>query len=294
MATLRVSSAPAEVRSAGRNAVLARRAPSRVWLVGPILILNGVLFLAPIGLMAETSFSGGLDGYQEVLSSPLLEPILVNTLVISGITTVLAVALAYLCALCAWRSGPVGRAVLLAFVLLPFWTGVLVKNFAWAALLQDNGAVNDLLQWLGLASGPVTLLHTRAAVVIGMVHYTLPYAVLPIFAVMVAIDGRLVQAAASLGAGPWAVARRVIVPLTLPGVYAATLLVFIISVGFFITPIVLGGPRDQMVANLVEYYARDLVDFRAASVLAILVTATVSVLVALYQRLPKEGQYGTG
>ncbi len=294
MATRRLSAFPIEYGSPSRIAGLTRTASSRRWLLGPILLLNTLLFLVPLGLMAETSFTGGLAGYRDVLHSPLLEKIVVNTLVISGITTILAVALAYLCALCAWRSGPLGRAVVLAFVLLPFWTGVLVKNFAWAALLQDNGTVNDILQALGITSGPVTLLHTRGAVIVGMVHYTLPYAVLPIFAVMVAIDGRLERAAASLGAGPFAIARRVIVPLTLPGVYAATLLVFIISVGFFITPIVLGGPRDQMVANLVEYYARDLVDFRAASVLAIMVTVTVSLLVVLYQRLPKEGQYGTG
>lgn len=289
-----MSASLAGVRPSGIASGLARKYWSRLWLLVPIVALNTVLFLVPLGLMARTSFTDGVAGYREVLHSPLLEPVVVNTLVISGMTTGLAVALAYLCALCAWRSGPVMRAVVLAVVLLPFWTGVLVKNFAWAALLQDNGVINDILQGIGLTSAPVTLLHTRAAVIVGMVHYTLPYAVLPIFAVMVAIDGRLEQAAASLGASRWAVARRVIVPLTLPGVFAATLLVFIISVGFFITPIVLGGPRDQMVANLVAYYARDLVDFRAASVLAILVTITVSLLVVLYQRLPKEGQYGAG
>lgn len=273
---------------------LRRRVSSRLWLVVPILCLNAGLFLLPLGMMAETSLSSGVGDYRDVLSSPLLQPVVVNTIVISGITTVLAVALAYACALCAWRSGPILRAVVLAFVLLPFWTGVLVKNFAWAALLQDNGVFNAMFQTVGLTEEPITILYTRVAVVIGMVHYTLPYAVLPIFAVMVAVDRRLEQAAASLGASRWEIARRVILPLTRPGLYAAALLVFIISVGFFITPVVLGGPRDQMVANLVEYYARDLVAFGAASALALLVTLTVSLLVVVYQRLPKEGQYGTG
>jgi putative spermidine/putrescine transport system permease protein/mannopine transport system permease protein len=272
---------------------MARVARNRFWLLLPIVALNAILVLVPLALMAKTSFGAGIGGYRQVLASPLLEPIVVNTLAISTTTTVLAVMLAYICAAAAWRAAPVPRAIILAFVLLPFWTGVLVKNFAWAVLLQDNGVINNLLQGMGF-SGPVTILHTRSAVIIGMVHYVAPYAVLPIFAAMLAIEGRLEQAAASLGATSWRIARHIILPLTLPGVYVSTLLVFIISTGFFITPVVLGGPGDQMVANLVEYYARDLVDFRAASVLAMLVAVAVSLIVVVYQRLPKEGQYGAG
>lgn len=265
----------------------------RFWLLLPIVALNAILVLVPLTLMARTSFGTGIESYRQVLQSPLLEPIVVNTLVISTVTTVLAVMLAFICAAAAWRAGRVLRAIILGFVLLPFWTGVLVKNFAWAVLLQDNGVINSLLQGIGV-NGPVTILHTRAAVIIGMVHYVVPYAVLPIFAAMLAIEGRLEHAAASLGASRWRIARHIILPLTLPGVYVSTLLVFIISTGFFITPVVLGGPADQMVANLVEYYARQLVNFQAASVLAMLVAVAVSLLVVVYQRLPKEGQYGAG
>ena len=109
---------------------------------------------------------------------------------------------------------------------------------------------------------------------------------------MLPIDPRLDQAAESLGAGRWQRARHVILPLTLPGVLASGLLVFIISVGFFITPVLLGGPADRMVANLIDYYERQLVDFNTASMLAVLVTIAVSMLVAVYNRIPKEGQYG--
>jgi ABC-type spermidine/putrescine transport system permease subunit I len=243
-------------------------------------------------LLLKTSLSGGVGAFGSVLSTPLFKPIIENTLVISVTTTIVAVVLAYILALAAWRSGAIIRGVIFAFVLLPFTTGVLVKNFAWAVLLQDRGAVNQVLQHLGIISQPLTLLNTRMAVVVGMVHYVLPYAFLPIFAVMKAIDRKLEQAAASLGAKGWQIARDIIYPLTLPGVYAAALLVFIISAGFFITPVVLGGPGDQMIANLVEYYARQLVDFRAASILAMVVTLAVAALTVVYQRLPKEGQYG--
>lgn len=173
---------------------------TRLWLLLPAAVLAGILFVVPLVLMARTSFSDGLAGFRKVFTSPLLYPILENTLVIATVTTLVTIVLAYVCALAAWRSGPVLRTVVLAFVLLPFWTGVLVKNFAWAALLQDTGLVNDLLQWFGITSGPITILHTRVAVIIGMTHYVLPYAVLPIFAVMLVIERRLELAAASLGA----------------------------------------------------------------------------------------------
>jgi ABC-type spermidine/putrescine transport system permease subunit I len=182
--------------------------------------------------------------------------------------------------------------LLIGLVLLPFWTGVLVKNFAWAVILQDNGVVNDLLQSLGVTDEPMRLLHNRFAVIVGMVHYLLPYAVFPIFAALWSIDPRLEQAASSLGAGPITTARLVIFPLMRPGIYAGGLLVFIIATGFFIAPVILGGPGDAMVANHIEYYTREVVNFGAASALAVFVTVAVSILVVIYQRLPKEGQYG--
>jgi ABC-type spermidine/putrescine transport system permease subunit I len=138
----------------------------------------------------------------------------------------------------------------------------------------------------------VSLLHNRLAVVIGMVHYVLPYAVFPIYAAMIAIDRQLERAARSLGAPIRQVIWRVTLPLTLPGVYAAALLVFIISTGFFITPVILGSPGDMMIANLVDFYAHQLVDFESAAALAMMVVGAVSVLVYFYQRLRKEGQYG--
>lgn len=275
----------------GRGAVVGVLR-SRLWLLLPIVALDAVLFLVPLGLMAKTGIADGADAYRELVDSALVKPIVVNTVVISTITTLVAVVLAYICALAAWRAGFLLRSLILALVLLPFWTGVLVKNFAWAALMQDNGVINDLLQSVGITDHPVTILHTRFAVIVGMVHYVLPYAVLPILAVMLTLDRRLERAAASLGASTWRTGLHVVLPLTLPGVWAGAILVFIISVGFFITPVVLGGPQDQMVANLIEYYALDRIEFAAASILAIAVTVAVSLLVALYQRIPKEGQYG--
>jgi ABC-type spermidine/putrescine transport system permease subunit I len=203
------------------------------------------------------------------------------------------VLLGLLLAAAVWRAGPRLRPVLWACILLPFWTGVLIKNFAWASLLQDNGVFNTLLQTLGLTDAPVTLLHNRFAVIVGMVHYVLPYAVFPIYTALRAIDPALERAARSLGAGRRGVIWWVILPLALSGLSNAALLVFIISCGFFITPVILGAPSDMMIANLVDYYVHDLVDFDRAAALSLLILAAIAVLIGLQQMLPKEGQHGT-
>jgi ABC-type spermidine/putrescine transport system permease subunit I len=129
-------------------------------------------------------------------------------------------------------------------------------------------------------------------VIIGMVHYVLPYAVFPIYTAMQGIDRRLEQAARSLGAPARHVVWRIILPLTLPGVTSAGLLVFIISCGFFITPVILGAPSDMMVANLVDYYVHVVVDFNSAAALAVLILLAVLPLIIVQQLLPREGVHG--
>jgi ABC-type spermidine/putrescine transport system permease subunit I len=266
---------------------------NRFLLLLPIAVLYGLLMLAPLCFIVKTSFSAGLEHYRGVLETPVLWRVIENTVVISATTTLIALILAYAYAAALWRAKPLLRLVLLGLVLLPFWTGVLVKNFAWAALLQDHGMVLDFLRALRFNTGGLSLLHNRFAVIVGMVHYVLPYAVFPIYATLVSIDWRLVRAAQSLGASFPGAVRTVILPLSLPGVLAAGLLVFIVSTGFFITPIILGGSRDMMIANLVDFYAHKIVDFGAAAALAMLVIAMVSVLVIAYQRVPKEGQHAS-
>lgn len=270
------------------------RRPWESWLLAPAGALYGGLIVIPLALVAWLSLSDGTDSYAAVLSSPLLMVVIRNTLVISVTTTIVALLLGYVVAAALWRASPGRRTVLLAVILLPFWTGVLIKNFAWASLLQDNGAVNEFLQFIGITSAPITLLHNRLAVIIGMVHYVLPYAVFPIYTSMQGIDRRLEQAARSLGAPRRLVARHIILPLTLTGASSAALLVFIISCGFFITPVILGAPSDMMVSNLVDYYVHTTVDFGSAAALAILILLGIVPFILLQQLLPKEGTYGAG
>jgi ABC-type spermidine/putrescine transport system permease subunit I len=263
-----------------------------LWLLAPIGLLYGVFAVVPFALIIRFAAADRGEPFLTVLRSRLLVRAAANTLAISVMTTAIAVLIAYVLAAGLWRARSGLRQVLLAFVLLPFWTAVLIKNFAWAALLQDNGVVNTLLQISGLTSAPVTLLHNRLAVIIGMVHYVLPFAVFPIFSAMLAIDPNVERAARSLGAKTGSLIWFVVFPLTLPGIYSATVLVFVVSIGFFVTPVILGAPSDMMIANLVKYYVHELVDFNAGSALAVLILAAVVPLIVLQQSLPREGRYG--
>jgi ABC-type spermidine/putrescine transport system permease subunit I len=262
-------------------------------LLVPAGLLYGLFGVLPIALIVKMSLAQGGAPYAEVLGGRLLPRIISNTLVISLTTALLAVLLGFLLAAALWRARPGARAVLLGFILLPFWTAVLIKNFAWAALLQDNGIINTLLQSLGLTDAPVTLLHNRFAVIVGMVHYVLPYAVFPIHTALRGIDPRVERAARSLGAPSLIVITRVVLPLALPGVAAAALLTFIVSAGFFITPVILGAPSDMMMSNLVDYYVHELVDFNAASAMAVLILLALAPAIVLQQRISRGVRHGT-
>jgi ABC-type spermidine/putrescine transport system permease subunit I len=265
---------------------------SFVWLMLPLAVLYGIFALLPLGIILRFSVANGFENFRVVLASPLLLRVATNTLVISLTTTVLTLGLAIPVAAALWRSGPRLRSLIMAFVLLPFWTAVLIKNFAWAVLLQDNGVVNGLLHIVGL--GPFTLLHNRLAVLIGMVHFVLPYAIFPIYTAMREIDRRLESAARSMGAGTASVIWHVILPLITPGIAAAALLVFIVSTGFFITPVILGAPSDMMISNLIDYYVHELINFNNAAALAVLVALLLAPVIILQQRVARRGQYGVG
>lgn len=265
---------------------------NKSWLLLPVGVLYGLLTFLPLGLILRFSLEDGGAHYMAVLHSRLLTRVVQNTVVISLITTVVALLLGYLLAAALWRATPRRRSLLLAVILLPFWTAALIKNFAWASLLQDNGAINTMLQTLGVTSTPITLLHNQLAVIIGMVHYVLPYAVFPIYTSMAGIDRRIEQAARSMGATTPHVVLRIILPLTLPEITSAGLLVFIVSCGFFITPVILGAPSDMMVANLVDYYVHTVVNFGSAAALAVLILLAVLPLIVVQQMLPKESMHG--
>ncbi len=263
----------------------------RFFVLVPVVVFLAALLVGPLWSIVQGALSGGAASFHTLGRNATLFLVIRSTIAVSVITAIVTTVLGYLIAYAAWQSGPVGRLVVFSFVLLPFWTDVLVKNFAWMELLGFNGVINHALMAMGVITDPLRLLHTRLAVIIGMVHYTLPYGVFPIFAVLLTVDKRLNRAATSLGAGKWQSFWLILLPLTLPGILSASLLTFIIAVGFFVTPVLLGGPKDLMISNTIEYYQNQLVNFNTASLLAIIVTIAIFILVAIYQRIPTSSQY---
>jgi ABC-type spermidine/putrescine transport system permease subunit I len=256
------------------------------------VVLYGGLFVLPVLIVFKMSVDDGLGNFAKILSSPVFRRVTENTIVTSAMTTALAIVFGYLIAALLWRTDGWKRSIVLGFVLLPFWTSLLIKNFAWAFLLQSNGVINNLLIGAGLISEPLPLLHNRFAVVLGMLHFVLPYAIFPIYTSMLAIDTRLERAARSLGASGPSVLVRITLPLCRRGIYGAALLVFIICTSFYVTPVILGSPAQMMVANLVQFYTSTLVDFGSAAALSIIIFVAAGGLISVYMALPKEGQHG--
>ncbi|GBD41718.1 Putrescine transport system permease protein PotH [bacterium HR39] len=175
--------------------------------------------------------------------------------------------------------------LLMIGVLLPFWTSLLVRTAAWIVILQREGPLNELLQWLGLIDRPLELVFHRPAVYIAMTHVLLPFMVLPIYSVMRTIHPSYVRAALSLGATPWTAFRRVYLPLSLPGVSAGCLLVFILALGYYITPALVGGATDQMISWFIAFYTLQTVNWGMAAALgSILLLATLA-LYLLFARV---------
>ncbi len=215
--------------------------------------------------------------------------IFARTLSISAICTLLTLVIAF--PLAYWTStlSARGANLVMICVLIPFWTSVLVRIAAWIVLLQQNGVVNSALLGAGLIEAPLALLFNRVGVYISMVHIMLPFMILPLYSVMKSVPPTYQRAAISLGSHPFAAFWRVYVPQTYAGVAAGVLLVFITTIGYYITPALLGGPGDQMVSYYIAYYTNTTVNWGMACALGALLLAATLVLYAVYQRVAKPG-----
>lgn len=248
------------------------------------MALYAIGLLLPLGITLQRAVDLGWKGWSDFLVNSLFTGAALNTFIDSTEITVISVLLAYTVAAAIWRSGAIMRTVLVTIVVIAFLTTVLVKIVAFNALLRDNGVLNAVLLWLGVINEPWHLFPGEPAMIIGMVQFAMPFAIFPILGVMVRLDDRVERAAESLGASPWRVFLHVVLPLTMPGVIAASLLVFVICTGFYVIPATLGTPRDQLLANVVALYALQLVDFNVASAGAIVLVIAVGALTVLYQR----------
>ncbi len=254
---------------------------------GPALVFLLVLYLIPMLLLLAQSLEGGeFAHYRKALTDGLYVRVLLDTLMIAGCVSVLCLLLAYPVAYTLSVLPAPWPAIGMAFILLPFWTRVLVRTYGWMVLLGRNGLVNRALADIGLISAPLPLLNNLTGVLIGMTHVLLPYMVFPLYAVMRRMDPNLVTAAQGLGASGWQVFSRVYLPLTLPGVLAGTTLVFVLSIGFFITPALLGGGKVHMMATLIEQQVRTFLNWGFAGALsAVLLGATLLIYLGLRRLL---------
>ena len=213
--------------------------------------------------------------------------ILMRTFNISAVVTVLCLLLAY--PLAYWLSTLNARQanVLMILVLVPFWTSILVRVAAWIVLLQREGLVNSALMGLGVVNEPLALLFNRTGVVIAMVHILLPFMILPLYSVMKSVPPTYLRAAISLGSPPLAAFFRVYVPQTYPGIGAGALLVFILCIGYYVTPALLGGADDQMLSYYIAQYTNVEVNWGMACALGAVLLAATLVLYAVYRRVVK-------
>ncbi|TGP50670.1 ABC transporter permease [bacterium M00.F.Ca.ET.230.01.1.1] len=272
-------SSPTSAREYGPGLSLLLVAPLVLLLVGGFLYPVGKLFWGSI-FVPEATFAN----YARILQEPLFLLVLWRTFEIAFTVTALALLLGYPVALAMARVSGRTAMLIAACVLVPLWTSVLVRSYAWIVLLQRNGVVNNALIETGLTETPFRLLYTQGAVIAAMTQVLLPFMILPIYSVVRSIPDDLVRAARNLGAGSLHAFFRVTVPLSLPGVTAGVLITFILSLGFYITPALVGGPGTLMMSTLIGQQTTELLDWPFAGALAAVLLGATLLLVIVFRR----------
>ncbi|SJM29720.1 ABC transporter permease [Mesorhizobium delmotii] len=249
----------------------------------PALFIVGLAAILPILWIIRQSFltTGGeytVGNYAKVLSSGLTWSALVTTLELSLGTLAICILLGTPLALALASARPRVANVLMAFVMLPLWTAILVRTYGWLVLLRRDGLINAALTGSGLTAEPLPLVYNFTGTLIGMVHYMLPLFLLPVYAAMRDIDQNLIRAAASMGATLGQVMRTVIMPLSAGGIFSGSIIVLIYSIGFFITPAVLGGGKVNPLSTRIERTLSTFQDWGSASVLGILLLVLMALI----------------
>jgi ABC-type spermidine/putrescine transport system permease subunit I len=260
--------------------------PAGAAYVAPLVLFMLLAFNVPIALMLSYSVAAPPDVlayYGQIFERAVYLKVLGNTFRIALIATAVCVVLGY--PLAYWMRGlpPGGQLIAIALVVLPFWVSILVRTYAWIVILGNDGVVNRMLLGLGLIGAPVSFLYNEFGVILGTANVLLPFLVLPLFAAMLRLDDRLLQAAASLGASSRTVFWRVFFPLTVPSLAAGAILVFILTLGFFITPAILGGGRVPMIANMLDLLINRLPRWELAAAVSTLLLAMTLAFYAAYR-----------
>lgn len=266
----------------------------RYWMLAlPALAVMIIFYIWPVLNIWGISVSEpepGLGNYTHMFESNAVRVSFILTFRVAAVTTLFCLIFGYIVSYTianfAGRLSP----LMLGLVLLPFWVSVLIRSFAWIVLLGRSGLVNDTLIGAGLISSPMKIMHNELGVLIAMVHVMLPFAVLPMLTNMRGISQSYTQAARGLGASEWRAFREVYFPQTLPGVLSGGLLVFVLSLGFFITPALLGGGRVMMISEYITYQIQEFLNWglgAALSVVLLVATAVVLLIAGRFVNLRK-------
>ncbi|WP_371036363.1 MULTISPECIES: ABC transporter permease [unclassified Rhodosalinus] len=284
--------------------VEAREARQPWILLSPALTAVTFLLFVPLLFIVVYSFwlssATGADipalslaNWQEALTDAFYRDILLGTLKIAGITTLVCALMGYPAAYFIARSKG-NKAILLLLLILPFWISYIIRTMSWINILGVSGALNWLLMTLGITAEPVQMLYNETTVILGLVHFLLPFMVLNVFVSLDGIDTNLEDAATSLGATRWQAFLQVTLPLSLPGLAAGGLLCFVLGAGTYITPMVLGGPRDAMFANLVYEAIITQLNWPLGSALSLMLLIVLGALVLIYNRYLGMAQLAKG
>ncbi|MBV2182801.1 MAG: ABC transporter permease [Castellaniella sp.] len=247
-----------------RPRAVNRRPGGAVPYIVPAFILIVLFFIVPVAMLLLRSVlepTPGLENYAVFFGSTTYLRVFTNTFLVAGIVTLVAVVIGFPVA---WLLAIMPRgwsAVFLAVIILSMWTNLLARTYAWMVLLQRTGVINKMLMALGLIDQPLSLVNNMTGVTIGMVYIMLPFIILPLIGILRAIDPSTLRAAALCGANKWQCFSRVLLPLSMPGIAAGALMVFVMSLGYFVTPALLGGASSMMLAELIAQLVQSLLNW---------------------------------
>jgi ABC-type spermidine/putrescine transport system permease subunit I len=261
-------------------------------LLAPAAAVISLGFVAPLIRLAVLSVSspaGPLAAYRELLSIDVYRIIFRNTVILALVVSIVSLAIGFVVALILTQLASGWRATLFACVALPLWISVIVRTFSWMLILETNGPLNRALTASGIIAKPLPLLFAFPGVAIGMAHVVLPYAVLPIYAALSRIDPALLRASDGLGASRMTTFRRVLLPLSARGVATAAVFTFLLSLGFFVTPALLGGPSNTTIPMLIDSFVNERLDWPLAAAASMTLLVMSLVVISLAGRFARFG-----
>jgi putative spermidine/putrescine transport system permease protein/spermidine/putrescine transport system permease protein len=254
-------------------------------LIIPLLYVTFLLYLSLLSLLKLSVFDQGgftWEYMERIFTGTLYLKVLWTTVKTAFLVTVFTLVFGYPVAYwLVFLESPRWKQIVMSTVMITLWISLLVRTFAWTIILQDQGIINSLLMHLGIIEQPVKLLYNTTGVVVGMTHILLPYMILSLYSVMEGIDKRLIQAGQGMGAKPAKAFRQIFLPLSLPGVISGSLIVFVMGLGYYITPALLGGQSNMMIAKLIQENIEVTLNWNLAAALALVLLATTLVILAI-------------